>query len=383
MRHTLKPNQNLKIFFVCLNYWDLYNFRLDVLKHFINLGYEVHTVALKDEFAEKISGIGCKVHFIKFNNRGLNPFADIKLLISLKKLYKQTKPDLIFHYTIKLNIYGSLASSQLKILSVAVITGLGYAFSSHNWLSVLAIKLYRYALKNVQHVWILNEADKNILVQKKIVAPEKINLLHSEGINGERFKRTAEKIKTDDFIFLMATRILWSKGVGVFAEASKILQHKGYKFKCLVIGLIEQNHPDTIPLKKLTEWQNQNLISYAGFFEDVVPFLASADCFVLPSYYNEGVPRSLLEACAMQLPVITTNNNGCKEVVVDNFNGFICEKKNAEDLALKMERILLSSTERLKEIGKNGKKLVEEKFNVKQILKQYEDLIKSFKLIKF
>lgn len=374
MPNSLKPNQTFKIFFVCLNYWDLYNFRLDVLKHFISLGFEVHTIASKDKFAERIESIGCKVHFIKFNNRSLNPIPDISLLISLKKIYKQEKPDLIFHYTIKLNIYGSIASSQLKIPSVAIITGLGYAFSSNGWLSLLAIKLYRYALKNVQHVWILNEADKNIFINKKIVDPAKINLLRSEGINLERFKRITEKNKKDDFIFLMATRILWSKGVGVFAEASKILQQKNYKFKCLVIGFFEPDHPDAIPLKKLNEWQNQNLISYAGFFEDVIPFLSSADCFVLPSYYNEGVPRSLLEACSMQLPVITTNNSGCKEVVTDNFNGFICEKKNAEDLAAKMETMLLMNPEQLKRMGNNGRNVVKENFQIEYIITQYEKL---------
>ncbi len=379
MLNTLTTNRTFKVFFVCLNYWDLYNFRIDVLKHFINLGFEVHTVALKDEFAERISSIGCKTHFIKFNNRGLNPFSDIQLLLSLKKIYKKKKPQLIFHYAIKPNIYGSIASSRLKIPSIAVITGLGYAFSSKGWLSFLVITLYRYAFKNVKHICILNKTDRNVLINKRIVSSGKINLLQSEGINLERFNPTNKQTNKDGFTFLMATRILWSKGIGIFAEASEILQKKGYNFRCNVIGFFELNHPDTIPLKKLREWQAKKLINYKGFFEDVVPFFNQADCFVLPTYYHEGVPRSLLEACAMQVPVITSDNSGCKEVIKDNYNGLICKMNNASALSEKMEQMLLMKNNQLQEMGSNGRKLVFEKFNIDLIINEYDKITTNIK----
>ena len=296
--------RSLKILFVSNSCWSIYNFRLDVIEYFISIGHEVHVAASRDDFAIKLLNTGCKVHNIQFNNRRLNPLNDISLLFKLKHLYKHIKPDLIFHYVIKPNIYGSIAASQLKIPSVAVITGLGYAFATHNWLSTLVIKLYRYALKKVMCVWMLNEEDRRTFIQKKIINIDKTYVLHSEGINTEKFKSISVKHNDKPFTFLMATRMLWSKGVGLFAEASKILKQKNYVFKCNVIGFFEPNHPDSISLDQLEEWKNQKIFSYLGFSENVIPFYESADCFVLPTYYHEGVPRSLLEACAMQVPAL-------------------------------------------------------------------------------
>lgn len=377
MSDAINTNHPFKIFFVSYNYWDTYNFRLDVIKHFIDIGYEVHIAAIKDDFADRILDTGCKVHYIKFNNRGLNPLKDLFFLFRLKKIYRQVQPDLIFHYAIKPNIYGSIVAAQLKIPSVSIITGLGYAFASDNWLSFLVIKLYRYALKNVNLIWMLNEEDKDLFITKRIASPGKINLLQSEGIDTERFKPIDQPRNKSNFTFLMATRMLWSKGVGVFAEASETLQKKGYNFQCVVAGFFEPGHPDTISPEALKAWQAKNLIIYSGFFENIIPLLAAADCFVLPSYYHEGVPRSLLEACAMQLPAITTNNSGCKEVIKNNINGFICSKNNAEDLAAKMEKMLNLTPAQLAEMGRRGREIVLDKFEIQFTIAKYNEAVKN------
>ncbi len=376
MSDEFNTNKPIKILFVSNSCWSIYNFRLDVIEHFIKLNYEVHIAALKDDFAIKLLNIGCKVHSIQFNNRKLNPIEDIFLFFKLKKLYQNVKPALIFHYVIKPNIYGSVAASQLKIPCVAIITGLGYAFATHNWLSSLVIKLYRFALKKVKLICFLNEEDKQLFIKRKIANINKIYVLHSEGINTEKFKPIQVKKDDQPFVFLMATRMLWSKGVGLFAEASEILKKKGFQFECKVIGFFEPNHPDSISLEQLEQWRNKKIFSYLGFTENVVPFFSMADCFVLPSYYQEGIPRSLLEACAMQIPVITTNNNGCKEVIKNNFNGFTCKMNDAEDLATKMSTALLMTTEDLKAMGKNGRELVCEKFDVKLVIERYDEIVR-------
>jgi glycosyltransferase involved in cell wall biosynthesis len=374
---NVNTNQSLKILFVSNSCWSIYNFRLDVIEYFISIGYEVHIAASRDDFAIKLLNAGCKVHNIQFNNRRLNPLKDIALLFKLKHLYQQIKPGLIFHYVIKPNIYGSIAASQLKIPSVAVITGLGYAFATHNWLSSLVVKLYRYALKKVMLVWMLNDEDRQIFMQNKIVSLNKTDVLQSEGINTEKFKLSSVRTSGKPFVFLMATRMLWSKGVGLFAEASKILKQKGYTFECKVIGFFEPNHPDSISLDQLEEWKSKKIFSYLGFSEDVIPFYTIADCFVLPTYYNEGVPRSLLEACAMQVPAITTNSNGCKEVIKDDINGFICNKNDAEDLAFKMEKMLCLSSLQLQEMGCRGREIVLHKFDVKFTIEKYSRAVKT------
>lgn len=371
MNEAATTNHPIKIFFVSNSCWSIYNFRSDVIEHFIKLGYEVHVAALKDDFAIKLLNIGCKVHEIKFNNRKLNPLADISFLFELKALYRKVKPDMIFHYVIKPNIYGSIAATQLKIPSVAIVTGLGYAFAKDNWLTALVIKLYRYAFKKVMFVWMLNEEDRLLFIQKKIVEINKTSVLQSEGVNTTKFNTTGSLKNNKVFVFLMATRMLWSKGLGLFAEASEILKQKGYAFECKVIGFFEPNHPDSIPLEQLEEWKSKNIFSFLGFSEDVIPFFAMADCFVLPSYYHEGVPRSLLEACAMKVPAITTDSSGCNEVIKDNVNGFICARNSAEDLASKMEKILCLSADQLTEMGCNGRKIVLHKFDVRFTIEKY------------
>jgi glycosyltransferase involved in cell wall biosynthesis len=377
MNEPANTKHSIRIFFVSNSCWSIYNFRSDVLEHFIKLGYEVHVAALKDDFAIKLLNIGCKVHDIKFNNRRLNPLADIRFLLRLKALYRKVKPDLIFHYVIKPNIYGSIAASQLKIPSVAIITGLGYAFAKNNWLTTLVIKLYRYALKKAAFVWMLNEEDRQLFIQKKIVDIHKTDVLPSEGVNTQKFKSYPVEKNNETFVFFMATRMLWAKGVGLFAIASEILKQKGYTFECKVIGFFEPNHPDSIPIEQLEEWRSRGIFAFLGFSDDVVPHFAAADCFVLPSYYQEGVPRSLLEAGAMQLPVITTDNNGCNEVIKHNINGFICGKNNAEDLASKMEKILSLTHSQLAEMGCRGREIVLNKFDVKFTIEKYDHAVNS------
>jgi glycosyltransferase involved in cell wall biosynthesis len=369
-----------KLLFVSNSCWSLYNFRRDIIEYFSKAGYEIHVAASKDDFAMLLVNIGCKVHDIQFNNRRLNPIEDLQLFYTLKSIYKNVRPDLIFHYVVKPNIYGSIAASQLKIPSVAVITGLGYAFAKKNWLSRLITILYKISLRHVYKVWMLNAADKDIFLRNNIVDSNKITVLQSEGINTEKFRPALKKATNEIFIFLMATRMLWSKGVGFFAEASEMLQQKGLIFECRLIGFFEPGHPDSIPVDQLEVWKNKKIFTVLGFSENVIPYFENADCFVLPSYYQEGVPRSLLEAGAMQVPSITTNNEGCKEVIRDGLNGFICEMKDAKDLADKMEKMIRMDNNVLKKMGCQARELVVQKFDVKFVLEKYISLLSELKL---
>lgn len=375
----IEEHKNLKIIFVSNSCWSIYNFRLEVIKHFLQRGFEVHIIATKDDFAIMLMNLGCKIHHIGFNNRELNPFADITFYFELKRLYKRIKPSLIFHYVIKPNIYGSIAASSLKIPSVAVITGLGYAFSKQNWLTVLVTKLYKTALKNVTSVWFLNRDDAELFSSKKIAAPDKIQILRSEGVNTDYFKRSEEKdcSQKKPFVFLMLTRMLWTKGIGVLAESVQALHEKGFSFECHIIGFFERHHPNTVPIEKLQEWQEKKIFNYMGFASNVLPFLNMADCFVLPSYYNEGVPRSLLEACSMQIPVITTDNTGCRDVVINGINGFLCKKNDPVDLANKMQQILLMDEKARCAMGTKGRELVLQKFDVRYVLEKYNGIVNS------
>jgi glycosyltransferase involved in cell wall biosynthesis len=365
--------QKKKIAIVANSAWSVYNFRMDLIRH-LHLRFEVLIIAPKDEFAGELIKAGCAYLDIHFNNRSENPLLDYALYKSLKRIYQAEKPDFIFHYVIKPNIYGSLAAANYGIQSVAVITGLGYTFDRHNWLNRIVSFLYRKALKKASEVWFLNQEDANLFIKRKLVAVQKTKILPGEGINTSHFFPLSNKpvARTKAFQFLMATRLLKSKGVAVYVEAAGMLKIKFREVRFELIGFFEKNHPDSISDSELRHWQKKGIIHYSGFASDVRPFLRQADCFVFPSFYHEGIPRCLLEAAAMEVPIITSLNTGCKEVVQEGVNGFLCAPNNAVDLAARMEEMMRLTPDQRASLGKNGRELVSAKFGIDLILKEYD-----------
>ncbi|MBL7768273.1 MAG: glycosyltransferase family 4 protein [Flavipsychrobacter sp.] len=371
----MSDRKNLRIAFVSNNAWSIYNFRIDIIKSLLADGHEIIIITPDNAIVEKIITIGCKHIAIDFDNKVVNPFADLKLLIDLSRLYKKLKPDLVFHYVAKPNIYGTIAAHRNGIHSVAIITGLGFAFSKKNLLYAIIKQLYRFSLQGAREVLFLNNEDALLFVREQIVPLKKINVLPGEGINTSYFKPPAVRKKNPTFQFLMTCRMLKSKGVEIFVEASRLLKAKDYAFESIVLGGFEENHPDSIPPSKVQQWQDQGLINFLGFKEDVRPFLAQADAFVFPSYYNEGVPRSLLEAASMELPIITTNNKGCRDVVEDRINGFLCQLQDPFDLAKKMEEMLQLSEHTLIQMGQKGREKVISRFCMEKIIDEYRRII--------
>ena len=374
---SVVSGKNKLVAFVSNSAWSVYNFRIDVIRHLIRIGHDILVIAPDDEYSPHLVQSGCRFIAIDFNNKTENPVQDYFFYLRLKKLYSQYKPDFIFHYVAKPNIYGSLAASGLKIPSVAVITGLGYPFAKRNWLYWVVKQLYKRSLRNVNQVWFLNNEDAKIFVNEHIVNIEKMKVLPGEGLNTEFFSPSySGKRKSDQkFTFLMSTRLLKSKGVGLYADAARMLKKKNYDTRFLLIGFFEKNHPDSINQEELAKWEKEGVIQYKGFANDVRPFLRDADCLVFPSFYNEGVPRSLMEASSMEVPIITSMNRGCKEVVLNNSTGYLCNVNDPFDLADKMERMINLSQEERSRMGKNGRILVMKKFNIARVIEEYEETL--------
>jgi glycosyltransferase involved in cell wall biosynthesis len=367
-----------KIALVANSAWSVYNFRMDLVRHLL-LRFELLVIAPKDEFAEELIRVGCKYLDISFNNRSENPYLDYTLYKSLQKIYKAEKPDFIFHYVIKPNIYGSLAAARNGIQSIAVVTGLGYTFDRHNWLNKIVSILYRKGLKKAKEVWFLNIEDSRIFMDRNLTTAEKIKILPGEGINTSFFLPQLNKpvARSKAFQFLMCTRLLRSKGVGVYIEAAKMIKNKYREVRFELIGFFEKNHPDSISESEVRHWQKKGIINYSGFAKDVRPFLRLADCFVFPSFYHEGIPRCLLEAASMEIPIITSLNIGCKEVVLEKVNGFLCTPNDAVDLARRMEEMMNLTSGKRVEMGKSGRMLVKEKFGIDKILLEYDRALKQ------
>lgn len=377
MRGPIAPNKTIA--FVSNNAWSVYNFRLDVIRWLIKNGVRVLVLAPTDEYADKLTAQGCTFIETDFNNKGENPVKDLLFYRRLRRAYHQLKPDFIFHYVAKPNIYGSLAAGAEKIPSVAVITGLGYPFAKKNFLFRVIRLLYRRALRYANEVWFLNNEDAKVFLHEKIVAINKIKVLPGEGVNTKHFAPPPTHKENDTFEFIMSTRLLKSKGIGLYADAARILRKKNYDVRFSLIGFFEKNHPDSILQEDLVRWEREGLISYLGFADDVRPYLQRADCMVFPSFYNEGVPRCLMEAASMELPAITSYNRGCKEVVLNNSNGYICNPNDPFDLADKMEKMMNLSPEERMRMGKNGRQIVLKKFDICKIIAEYSNtLISAF-----
>ncbi len=369
----------IRIAFVSPNAWTMYNFRREVLQNILQSGFEVIIIAEEDKYASLLVSMGCLFVPVSIKNRSLKPTDDILLFFWLKKLYKKHRPDFIFHYVIKPNIYGTLAAGMLHIPSVAIITGLGYAFSKNNFfLSVLIKRLYHFSLRFANEVWCLNEDDARFFADNKIVPLQKIKLLPGEGVNTDHFKKDAGvRKKNDIFTFLMSARLLKSKGIIEYANATLLLRQKGFVFRSLLLGAVE-DHPDAVSHEQILTWQEEHGLQYQGFTDDVRTCLSEADCYVYPSYYNEGVPRSLMEACSMELPVITTDNTGCRNLIRDGLNGFLCKKNDPFNLTVKMENMMVLSTDERAIMGKKGREIVESSYAMDKVVDCYSKLLKLF-----
>ncbi|MFI5124944.1 MAG: glycosyltransferase family 4 protein, partial [Chitinophagales bacterium] len=276
-------------------------------------------------------------------------------------------------------IYGSMAAAVCGIPSVAVITGLGYTFARQNWLNKTVSYLYKRALKRTHEVWFLNREDADIFIRRKLVDARKVKILPGEGINPEYFAPLQFRpvARTKAFQFLMSTRLLKSKGVRIYVDAARILRKKNRDIRFELIGFFEEHHPDSITAADIRYWQRRKYVHYSGFARDVRPFLRQADCLVFPSFYSEGIPRCLMEAASMEIPIITSLNRGCKEVVEDGVNGFLVAGNDAETLARKMEEMIALSPLQRSAMGKRGRQMVVEKFDVRNVLSVYDETLRD------
>jgi len=371
------PIDKKRIAFVSNTSWSVYNFRLGLIKHLKNLGHDVSIIAPQDNFSAKLVSEGFTFHHIYTNNYSTNPFHDLKTLLQLRKIYKKNNFDFIFHYTIKPNIYGTLAARWCNIPSVAITTGLGRLFTYNNIIVKKFSKiLYQIAARYSKQVWFLNERDLNIFITKGITSKEKTFLLPSEGIDLQKFQPdTNRSIEQKQLTFLFAGRIIWDKGVKEYITAAKIIKEKYPNINFQMLGFVDPSNPNSVPYKYIQEWQRKNVITYLGETEDVRPFLNETSCLIFPSFYNEGISRILLEAAAMAKPIITTDNVGCRDVVKDNYNGFICQPKDIDDLVNKIERFIKLPSEEKIQMGKNGRKVVLKNFDESIIIQKYIDYL--------
>ncbi|MEQ8925071.1 MAG: glycosyltransferase family 4 protein [Fulvivirga sp.] len=355
--------------------WNVYNFRMGLIKALQEQKYKVTVIAPKDEYTSQLIDAGCEFEEVKLDSRGANVIKDMGLVFELIKIYKKVKPDVVLHYTIKPNIYGTIAAKWLNIPAVNNVCGLGTVFLKKNFVSKVASWMYRISFKFPRKVFFQNNYDKRLFIKNGLVKEEISDILPGSGIDLEKFKATNHK-KKGQFTFLLISRLIHDKGILEYINAVKILKSEGIDAKFQLLGPKDPEHKRGIKNEIIDEWIASNTVEYLGTTNDVRGFINNADCVVLPSY-REGTPKTLLEAASSSKPIVTTNVPGCKDVVTHNYNGLLCKVKDPNDLALKMKEMFSKDPEQLSFLGKNGRLKVEQEYSEKIVIDKYLHTIKT------
>jgi len=354
--------------------WNIFNFRVGLLKALQSQGYKIIAIAPRDEYSSKLEAFGFEYHEIKMNNKGTNPVEDAKLVYDFYKLYKQVAPDVILQYTIKPNIYGSTAAGILRIPVISNISGLGTVFLNDSFSSKIARMLYKIALKIPKKVFYQNTHDRELFIESKLVKEAKTDLLPGSGIDTEKFKPIEKKLSKDDTLrFLFIARLVKDKGLIEYVDAARKFKNN-QKVEFCILGAYYPGNPTAITENEMLAWEREGIVKYIGISDDVMSVIAEYDCIVLPSY-REGLSRVLLEAASMAKPIITTNVPGCKEVVDDGVNGYLCDVKDADSLSEQMKKMILLTKEQHRGMGKKGREKVIAEFDEKLVIDKYKQAI--------
>lgn len=356
--------------------WNIFNFRRNLLQHLLDKGFQIIACAPRDSYSQKLMAMGIEFHEIQMAQKGTNPFEDLKLLFNYRRIFKEIKPDICLFYTIKPNIYGSLAAHSEKIPYINNISGLGTVFLRKRLSSVVAKLLYKKALKNSALVYFQNQDDKLLFINKSIVKHKKIKVLPGSGIDLNYFKRSNLKRQGAKFTFLMISRTVFDKGIREYIEASRIVKKKYPNVKFSLLGKAEEEGKLGYAKHEMEKISEREGINWYGIKEDVRPFLEKADVVVLPSY-REGMSRALIEALAMETAILTTDVPGCRELANKNQNGLLCKAKDATDLAQKMVEFIEMPNENISNMGRSGRLFIKKSFSDEVIFAAYLNAIKD------
>jgi glycosyltransferase involved in cell wall biosynthesis len=356
--------------------WNIHNFRLGLIKRLKAEGYKVLVIAPVDEYIHYLNESYFTKHIPlkSLSPQSKNPLKDILLIWELFKIYKKEKPDLILHYTIKPNIFGSIAAKMAKIVSFATVTGLGHTFLSDSFTNNLVTRLYAYAFKNIQKVIFHNKDDQKLFIDKKIIQKEQSLVIPGSGVNTNYFRPLSIRPNQDKFIFLFIGRLLYDKGIIEFVEAAKKLKAEIPKAEFWVIGQAEAKNPSVVSKDDLLKWVEARYINYLGPTKDVRKYLKKVDAVVLPSY-REGMPRAILEGMAMGKPIITTDTPGCNETV--NGNGLLIPTKDANALANAMLKLYQLKEEDYQLMSRKSRQMALDVFDEKLIIEHYFKIINA------
>lgn len=346
-----------------------YNFRYEIIRSMKEAGHEI-TVACHNDDEKKSSeleALGCRMEEVSFNGKGTNVSEELRLLHTYSKLIRTESPDIIFTFTIKMNLYGGIAAKRARVPFVPMITGLG-ELEKKGKLRILLLCMHRYVMPEAKCVVFQNE-DNRVFFRDNCIGFKKSVVVPGSGINLEKF-RPAPYPEGGKTVLSFIGRLTKAKGIDNFLDVAEDMTSDETEFHAA--GTADEEYRE-----RLNRLCKEKKLVYEGALSDVRPLLEKTSCLVLPTFHPEGISNVILEACAMARPVICTSRTGCKEIVRDNINGFYCEAKDSENLKSVVRRFCELNTETRSEMGLAGRKIVEENFDRGIVVDSYMDMLKK------
>lgn len=363
----------MRVLLICPNSSVFIRFRKKLIKKLQDLGHTVCGLGFDNEYEEEIKELGVEFYYFNDANRSINPFKILTLTKRYSKEIKKISPDLIFTFMLKPNIYGVLGAKKAGYSNIySMVEGAGDTFNNKGLKWSIIRKYvchgYKKSLKHSKKVFFLNSDDKNEFIERGFVTEEQCEQIPGIGIDFERFEQKPIKSETT---FLMISRLIESKGVLEYCEASKIVKEK---YPNATFNLVGKEY--SITKNTLKEYIDSGVINYLGKTEDVRPYFEDCAVHVLPTYYREGLVTVNMEASATGRAVITCDNIGTKETVKDGYSGFIVPTKDINAIAEKMIYFLENSN-MVYEMGQNARKYAEENFDEKIINEKICEIINA------
>ncbi|WGS42831.1 glycosyltransferase family 4 protein [Burkholderia sp. JSH-S8] len=366
----------LRIMLVCNTAWAIYTYRHGLIRMLVARGAEVIVAAPHDRTVPLLEQMGCRYVPLAVASKGTSPREDLGTLAALYRHYRALAPDLVFHYTIKPNIYGSVAAWLARVPSVAVTTGLGYVFIQKSRAASVAKRLYRFAFRFPREVWFLNRDDLATFTDERLLAhPGRARLLHGEGVDLEQFAPVPLPAG-DAPVFILIGRLLWDKGVREYVDAARAVRAQHPRARFQLLGPLGVDNPSAIGRADVDAWVREGVVEYLGEAHDVRPHIAAADCVVLPSY-REGVPRTLMEASAMGRPIVATDVPGCRDVVADGETGLLCAARDSASLAARLVQMIELGPAGRDAMGARGRRKVAAEFDEQAVVERYTITIRA------
>lgn len=361
--------------------WAFCSHRLVLAREAKRRGFDVVVATRVSRHGKQIEAEGFKLIPIRMERSGRNPLKELLTIWELVRIYKAERPQIVHHVAMKPVLYGSLAAMVTKVPHVInALIGLGYIFISNKWKAIVLRKFvthaFRFLLNRANSLLIIQNADdKHLMLQLGVINRVRTILIRGSGADTHVFSPTQELPGIPTIV--LASRMLWDKGVGEFVEAAQLLRNKGVNARFVLVGDADTENPASVLPSQLKAWNSSGVVEWWGWREDMPEIFAESHIVCLPSY-REGLPKVLIEAAASARAIVTTDVPGCREIVLDGKNGFLVPARSVIALADALGK-LIKDRDLRGWMGANGRELAISEFSIEKVLSQtlsvYEGLV--------